>query len=62
MLKDWWRRLFAEDCAPDPIDHPALRRMSPDELADLPLWPLDAEAARSLRPATTTAAASESAT
>jgi hypothetical protein len=44
MFADWLRQLFPPDIPPDPIDHPALLRMSPDELADLPLWPLDTEA------------------
>ncbi len=44
MLRDMWLRWFANDCARDPIDHPDLQRMSPEELADLPLWPLDDEA------------------
>lgn len=44
MLRDWLFKLFAEASAPDPVDHPALRLMSPDELADLPLWPMAAEA------------------
>ena len=50
------RLLLPEAPVPDPIDHPALRRMSSRELADLPLpRPLAEEAAegerRRVRPA-----------
>ena len=57
MLREWLRKLFPPDCPPDPIDHPALARMSPDELADLPLWPLDPD--QDLAPATTTSSVTE---
>jgi hypothetical protein len=37
--------------APDPLDHPALRRMSPRELADLPVPRPEGAEAESVRPA-----------
>ena len=58
MLKEWLRQLFPPDCPPDPIDHPALARMTPDELADLPLWPLDEDQVAP-PPATTTSVVTE---
>ncbi|SIO33094.1 hypothetical protein [Vannielia litorea] len=36
-MKRLLARLFPPLPAPDPIDHPALRRLSPRDLADLPL-------------------------
>ena len=30
----------ADAYADDPLAHPALRAMTPDQLADLPLWPI----------------------
>lgn len=59
MLKGWWLRLLGEDRASDPIDHPALMRMSSDELADLPLRPLDDRADQSVRLSTLTSAVTE---
>ena len=59
MLRDWWLSLFAEAGAPDPIDHPALQLMSPDELADLPLWPPAAEPAQADLASTATCVVTE---
>jgi hypothetical protein len=40
MLRHWLASLFETPAERDPIDHPDLARMSPNELADLPLWPI----------------------
>ena len=47
LMTDALRRHLgpSEVPAPDPLDHPALRRMSPRELADLPVPRLGAAGA-----------------
>jgi hypothetical protein len=59
MLRDWWLKFFAEASAPDPIDHPALHSMSPDELADLPLWPAADQSSEPDRCSTVTSVVTE---
>lgn len=39
MLQFFWNAKATEIPAADPLDHPALRAMTSDQLADLPLTP-----------------------
>ena len=64
MLRRWLACLFDAPIERDPIDHSALARMSPNERADLPLWPVaDPRAVQpaspSLRPSTLTSVVTE---
>jgi hypothetical protein len=36
LLGDCSRRQDLDDCSDDPLSHPALQRMTPEQLADLP--------------------------
>jgi hypothetical protein len=39
MLKFFWRKGQSGRPSHDPLDHPAIRAMSLDEIADLPMTP-----------------------
>lgn len=51
MLKFFWRNHQSDPSFDDPLDHPVIRAMSLDEIADLPMtpdWPYGAQDVSSL--------------